>query len=520
MNDQLRSSPCVCVEAQFAQKMRQHLELQGIWDARYRLTKLSNDTNEVAVPIQEEMLGVIQHEVEETGVLCSIPCRLLSKVNLPQSKKMTIVSPRQKLVRNIKSLIEGAGMTWIQDLEDDIPRQWEMHGDMVLLPDASFKHATWAKIESKCLWETVATSVCATRVAKKGVVQNNDFRSPQVHLLLGDTGWVEQIDNGIRYTYDIQHCMFSSGNITEKLRVASLNCDGETVVDLYAGIGYFTLPYLVHAKAAMVHACEWNPHAVRALEKNLQLNNVRERCVIHAGDNSKVCPKGIADRVNLGLIPSSQQGWPIACAALKHTGGILHIHGNVTTTPLKSVEDSLLQNFEADKLATADCGGKDCKVDSKMLKSFRQTFMESDIRSVAKDELMHVNDTAEQTNISDKHIDTSNLSEQNDTFNKTDLKDSSEDNRTVQDHNIASFSNEAARENNAISSHTHNASGADVRTQWNHWAKYVGKVIQRILTEMHDGKDWSVCVIHVEHVKSYAPRVDHIVADLECRPKS
>ena len=48
------------------------------------------------------------------------------------------------------------------------------------------------------LWETVASSVNAVRVAKKGIVKTNDFRSPQVHLLLGDTSWVEQIDNGIR----------------------------------------------------------------------------------------------------------------------------------------------------------------------------------------------------------------------------------------------------------------------------------------------------------------------------------
>ena len=29
--------------------------------------------------------------------------------------------------------------------------------------------------------------------------------------------------------------MFSAGNITEKLRVASFQCSGEVVVDLYAG---------------------------------------------------------------------------------------------------------------------------------------------------------------------------------------------------------------------------------------------------------------------------------------------
>ena len=30
--------------------------------------------------------------------------------------------------------------------------------------------------------------------------------------------------------------MFSAGNITEKLRVASFDCRGEVVVDLYAGM--------------------------------------------------------------------------------------------------------------------------------------------------------------------------------------------------------------------------------------------------------------------------------------------
>lgn len=38
-----------------------------------------------------------------------------------------------------------------------------------------------------------------------------------------------------RYTFDVTKCMFSPGNITEKLRVASLPCSGEVLVDLYAG---------------------------------------------------------------------------------------------------------------------------------------------------------------------------------------------------------------------------------------------------------------------------------------------
>ena len=55
------------------------------------------------------------------------------------------------------------------------------------------------------------------------------------------------------------------------------------------GIGYFTLPYLVHAQAAHVHACEWNPHAVSALRQNLRDNNVSDRCTVHEGDSRQVC---------------------------------------------------------------------------------------------------------------------------------------------------------------------------------------------------------------------------------------
>ena len=44
----------------------------------------------------------------------------------------------------------------------------------------------------------------------------------------------------------------------------------------FAGIGYFTLPFLVHAGAEFLHACEWNPEAVKALARNLSRNGVSQ----------------------------------------------------------------------------------------------------------------------------------------------------------------------------------------------------------------------------------------------------
>ncbi|KAL3194410.1 hypothetical protein MRX96_016205 [Rhipicephalus microplus] len=114
-----------------------------------------------------------------------------------------------------------------------------------------------------------------------------------------------------------------------------MDCRGEIVVDLFAGIGYFTLPYLLHAGAAHVHACEWNPDALEALHRNLQLNGVQDRCTVHAGDCREVCPEGAADRVNLGLIPSSAIGWKTACRALnpQRKRCWMHVHENIESKP-------------------------------------------------------------------------------------------------------------------------------------------------------------------------------------------
>ncbi|RMC22012.1 hypothetical protein DUI87_02883 [Hirundo rustica rustica] len=51
------------------------------------------------------------------------------------------------------------------------------------------------------------------------------------------------------------------------------------------GIGYFMLPFLVHAGAAFVPVCERNSHAMEALHGTLVLNGVRDCCHIHTGDS-------------------------------------------------------------------------------------------------------------------------------------------------------------------------------------------------------------------------------------------
>ena len=157
------------------------------------------------------------------------------------------------------------------------------------------------------------------------------MRKSQLELMHGRDGWVVHRENFVEYEFDATEVMFSSGNVTERRRMGDIKAEGEIIVDAYCGIGYYTLQMLVRGRAEHVHACEINLHSITALEKGLARNGVTEKCTIHPGDNriSMRNLQGIADRVILGLIPSSMNSWGSAIRCLKETGGIIHVHMNV-----------------------------------------------------------------------------------------------------------------------------------------------------------------------------------------------
>ncbi|XP_043913447.1 tRNA wybutosine-synthesizing protein 2 homolog [Protopterus annectens] len=434
--------PVIVTEGKFAQQYRKYLEKKGYLDKNYRLHRLPDGC--IAVPVFGDGLYPSLLQELTDNLSSGHPCYVTHIKNLMPSKKSCVQSLRQKLEEELKCLVQENGGSWNSSLGEDLNLKWKRHGDLIILSEKAFQADTWKNLGPE-VWEKVAQLFGAKRIAIMGRVSGDGFRTPFATLLLGKDGWVHHTDNGIRYTFDVTKCMFSFGNITEKLRVSSLNCSGEVVVDLYAGIGYFTLPYLLHARASFVHACEWNPHAVEALKRNLELNGVSDHCWIHEGDNRKVLLCDVADRVNLGLIPSSEEGWPIACQVLRRDcGGILHIHQNVTS------------EFSKDfTLPSSDLGQQENKDSS----------FTPHQEAVTAGVTMDTNLTC-TVNLDKLHC---------------------------------------SRKSNKI------------LPAWQQWAESTKSRISRLLFELH-GIQWRTNILHIEHVKSYAPHIDHIVLDLECRP--
>ena len=67
---------------------------------------------------------------------------------------------------------------------------------------------------------------------------------------------------------------------------------------------------------------------------------------------------------------------------------------------------------------------------------------------------------------------------------------------------------------------TGKAGKADQKAEWTDWSEKVRDRIKEILDERtkEENLEWKVENRHLEYVKSYGPRVDHMVLDLECRP--
>jgi tRNA wybutosine-synthesizing protein 2 len=162
------------------------------------------------------------------------------------------------------------------------------------------------------------------------------FREPEkMELIAGDANPVaEHKEHGIIYRFDITKIMFSKGNVNERKFLATLVEDNEIVVDMFAGIGYFSLPIAKHSNAGKVYSIELNPVAYKFLVENIKLNRLEDKIVPILGDSKAevviLSQKYIrADRIIMGVFPAPKDFIREALTLVKDTGTIYHYEGVV-----------------------------------------------------------------------------------------------------------------------------------------------------------------------------------------------
>lgn len=220
--------------------------------------------------------------------------------------------PQERILNELSDLPE--------DVRQALPTKWEYIGDVVTL-----------KLDEKCLpYKEIIGKAYAEILGAKTICADTEgiageLRKPSTKVIYGSDTESVRLENGIYYQFDVSRIMFASGNTDERHRMRELDCRGETVVDMFAGIGYFTLPIAKFTGARKVFACEKNPISYYYLIKNIERNGVFENVVPILGDNRNILGKKFADRVIMGYVQTTSAFLPKALEIVK-PGGIIHYH--------------------------------------------------------------------------------------------------------------------------------------------------------------------------------------------------
>lgn len=237
--------------------------------------------------------------------------------------------------------IESNQDKYLNQIINDFPTKYEKLGDCLLFPSSfestlnCIKSILSKKKKMDRFYEILCQYLKCDQIGLQQSIDKGMKRESRAKLIYdpkNKKGFVKHRENKILYHFNVTKVMFSSGNLTEKIRMGQIAKSTDIVLDLYAGIGYFTLSFLIHANVKFIYCCEINPNSIQSLKSNLNLNKINpNRYKILQGDNTKTTINLInsVDRVNLGLLPTSENGWNPAIRALKIIGGILHIHHNV-----------------------------------------------------------------------------------------------------------------------------------------------------------------------------------------------
>ena len=231
--------------------------------------------------------------------------------------------PRNNHLQTLKAALTGIiPQTHLAEL----PKSYDIVGDIAILE----LNTDFVPYE-----QNVAQAILAIHsnihaiYAKAGRVEGDERIRPLRHLAGESRTTTIHREFGCSFMVDLSKVFFSPRLSTEHQRVANLVDEGERVVDMFAGVGPFSILIAKTAKDVMVDAIDSNPDAVRLIEENARINKVASKLRVHMGDAGKVIHEEMLHQATRAIMnhPSASRHFVgAACDALSPSGGIIHYY--------------------------------------------------------------------------------------------------------------------------------------------------------------------------------------------------
>jgi tRNA (guanine37-N1)-methyltransferase len=327
----MKKAKCLRTPKRLGEKTLTLASKLGILD---RQLEIQRDEQFIYIPLangpSREQLKTLKEQVAESTVTVH---------SFPERKKTA------------KSLVQLLGDQLPPHLLASLPRALDFVGDLAIIELPPELDPYRQRIGEAILKGN--KKIC-TVLAKAGPV-GGTYRLREFTVIAGEarTETVHK-EYGCLYYVDLAKAYYSPRLSFEHRRVASLVKDGETVIDLFAGVGPFSVQIAKSHQKTTVYAVDMNPDAVKYLEKNIRVNRVTGKVHPILGDarqvvNSKL--SGIAERAIMNLPERAIEFVDAACKTIKPQGGTVHFYGFIK-------ESDSLENLRASFAEAVEKSGR------------------------------------------------------------------------------------------------------------------------------------------------------------------
>jgi len=167
-------------------------------------------------------------------------------------------------------------------------------------------------------------SAIRTVCMDSGVVEQ--FRTRNIKIVAGEkTTETVHKEYGLVFKMDLRKVFFSPRLATERENVARQVKPGEVVIDMFAGIGPFSIMIAKSHSPRIVYAIDMNPEAVAYMRENIALNKVQNVVPVEGDARERIGELEHADRIIMNL-PHDAHGFVADALRALKPGGVIHYY--------------------------------------------------------------------------------------------------------------------------------------------------------------------------------------------------
>ena len=187
------------------------------------------------------------------------------------------------------------------------------------------------KCGKKIAWALMSTHPSVKTVLAQTSGVSGEFRLRKLSHVAGErkSSTIHK-ESGCLFNVEVKKCYFSPRLSRERIRIAQQIKDGDVVLNMFAGVGCFSILVAKFTNAEKVYSIDVNPTAVEYMKENIRMNRQFGKVIPILGDAKKIIKENLrykADRVLMPLPEKAIDYLPSALLALKKSGGWVHYYG-------------------------------------------------------------------------------------------------------------------------------------------------------------------------------------------------